>query len=69
MTCTNSTTIYAEGEINKLLGYVKHIKSVGGNYGFSARVVGKPGVLPLIDAANRSLRPLNEFLQYVVVRG
>jgi len=35
-------------DLNKLLGYVRHIKSVGRDYGFSACVVGKPDVLPLI---------------------
>ena len=40
MTSPSSTTIYSEPELNKLLGYVGHIKQVGGNYGFSACVVG-----------------------------
>jgi len=48
MTSPNSTAIYSEEELNKLLGYVRQIKSVGGNCGFSACVVGKPGVLPLV---------------------
>ena len=48
MTSPNSTAIYSEGDLNKLLGYVRHIKSVGRDYGFSACVVGKPDVLPLI---------------------
>jgi len=45
MTSSNSTTVYSEPELNKLLGYVKHIKRVGGNYGFSACVVGESSVL------------------------
>ena len=44
MTSPNSTAAYSEGELNKLLDYVKYITSVGGNYGFSACVVGKLGV-------------------------
>jgi len=48
MTSPNSTAIYPEGELNKILGYVKEIRQVGGNHGFSACVFGKPGVLPLI---------------------
>ena len=68
MTSADSTTVYSEGDLSKLLGYVRHIKSVGGNYGFSACVVGKPSVLPLIGATNRFLRSFDEFLQYVVVR-
>jgi len=45
MTSTNSTTIYSEPELKKLLGYVKYIERVGGNYGFSACVVGAPSPL------------------------
>lgn len=41
MTSSNSTAAYSEGELSKLLGYVKHVTSVGGNYGFSACVVGR----------------------------
>ena len=41
MTSSNSTAAYSEGELNKLLGYVNHLTSVGGNYGFSACIVGK----------------------------
>lgn len=48
MTSTNSTAVYSEPDLNKLLGYVGHIKQVGGNYGFSACVVGKSNVLHLI---------------------
>jgi len=48
MTSPNSTAVYSEGELNKFLGYVKHIESVGGKHGFSACVFGKLGVLPLI---------------------
>ena len=49
MTSPDSTSFYSETELNKLLGYVGHIKSVGGNYGFSACVVGKSSTLPLIE--------------------
>ena len=69
MTSSNSTAVYSEGDLSKLLGYVKNIKSVGEKYGFSACVVGKPSVLPLIGATNCFLRSLDVFLQYVVVRG
>lgn len=41
MTSPGSTVPYSEGEIGKLLGYVKHITLIGGNYGFSACVVGR----------------------------
>ena len=41
MTSRDSTAIYSEGDLSKLLGYVKNITSVGGSYGFSACVVGK----------------------------
>jgi hypothetical protein len=41
MTSPNSTAIYSEPEFNKVLGYMEHINKVGGNYGFSACVVGK----------------------------
>lgn len=41
MTSPNSTAPYSEGELQKLLGYVKHLKSVGGKYGFSACIVGR----------------------------
>ena len=68
MTSSNSTAVYSEGDLSKLLGYVRHIKSVGGNYGFSACVVGKQIVPPLIGATNHFLRPLDEFLQFVAVR-
>ena len=41
MTSPNSTAPYSEADLSKLLGYVQHLKSVGGNHGFSACVVGK----------------------------
>lgn len=41
MTSSNSTAAYSEGELKKLLSYVKHIASIGGNCGFSACVVGR----------------------------
>jgi len=41
MTSPNSTAAYSEGDLSKLLGYVRYITSVGGNYGFSACVVGR----------------------------
>ena len=44
MTSPNSTAAYSEGEINKLLGYVRYITSVGGDYGFSACVIGKSSI-------------------------
>ena len=49
MTSSNSTTIYSEPELDKLLGYVGRIKQVGGNYGFSACVVGESSVLHPIE--------------------
>ena len=53
MTSPNSTTIYSEGDLNKLLGYVRHIKTVGGNFGFSACIVGMSSVLPRTNASDR----------------
>ena len=41
MTSRDSTAVYPEVELCKLIKYVKDLKSVGGNYGFSACVVGK----------------------------
>lgn len=69
MTSFNSTVPYSEGEVKKLLGYVRHITSVGGDYGFSACVVGKSS----IAVSHRVfltilLRPLDEFHQYVAIR-
>ena len=40
MTSINSTAEYSEGDLSKLIGYVKHLTSVGGNHGFSACIVG-----------------------------
>ena len=53
MTSPNSTAVYSEAELSKLLGYVRHIKSVGGNYGFSACVLGKPSDLCLVEHSSR----------------
>ena len=44
MTSPNSTTVYSEPDLKKILGYVKHIKRVGGDFGFSACVVGDSNV-------------------------
>ena len=44
MTSPNSTAAYSEGDLSKLLGYARYIASVGGNYGFSACVVGKSSI-------------------------
>ena len=41
MTSRDSTAAYPEVELRKLIEYVKDLESVGGNYGFSACVVGK----------------------------
>ena len=41
MTSRDSTVVYPEVELRKLIEYVKDLESVGGNYGFSACVVGK----------------------------
>ena len=53
MTSSSSTTIYSEPELNKLLGYVRHIKRVGGNYGFSACVIGESSTLHPIERSSR----------------
>ena len=45
MTSPNSTAAYSEGELQKLLGYATHIQLIGGNYGFSACIVGMPNTL------------------------
>jgi len=64
MTSTNSTTIYSEPNLNKLLGYVKHIKQVGGNYGFSACVVGKSTVCYIqLSFPHGIFRSFDDFLQ------
>ena len=52
MTSADSTAVYSEPELNKLFGYVTHIKQVGGNYGFSACVVGKPTVPHLFERSS-----------------
>lgn len=41
MTSQNSTAPYSEGELTKFIGYVNRVTSIGGNYGFSACVVGR----------------------------
>jgi len=69
MTSPNSTAIYSEGDLSKLLNYVKEIRQVGGNHGFSACVVGKSGVSISSSIPHGFLRSLDVFLQYVVVRG
>jgi len=48
MTSSNSTVVYSEGDLSKFLNYVKEIRQVGRNHGFSACVVGGSGVLYLI---------------------
>lgn len=68
MTSSNSTAAYSEGELKKLLSYVKHIASIGGNCGFSACVVGQSNVPESKKLPSRTLRPLDELLQYVAVR-
>ena len=49
MTSPNSTAVYSEPDLKKLLGYVKHIRKVGGSCGFSACVVGRSSVLHPIE--------------------
>ena len=63
MTSLNSTTIYSEPELDKFLGYMKHIKRVGRNHGFSACVVGKSSVLCPSTGPDSFPRSLDEFLQ------
>ena len=53
MTSSDSTAIYSEPEVNKLLGYVGRIKQVGGMHGFSACVVGESSVLHPIERSSR----------------
>ena len=55
MTSSNSTAAYSEGELNKLRGYVKDIALVGGNYGFSACVVGKSNISYPVEIFSRDL--------------
>ena len=45
VTSPDSTTLYSEEDISKLLAYARDITTVGGNYGFSACVVGKSRIL------------------------
>lgn len=49
MTSPESTAIYSEPELNKLLGYVNQIRKVGENFGFSACVAGKSSVAHPIE--------------------
>ena len=51
MTSPNSTTVYSEPDLKKLLSYVKHIKRVGGDFGFSACVVGESSVQYSIECS------------------
>jgi len=63
MTSPNSTAVYPEPEFNKLLGYVGHVKQVGGNHGFSACVVGKPSTHIPLSNPQIFLRSLDELLR------
>ena len=56
MTSPNSTAAYAEGDLSKLLAYVRYIASIGGDYGFSACVVGKSCILHQPVSRRISLR-------------
>lgn len=62
MTSRDSTTVYSEPDLNKLLGYVRHIKQVGGKGGFSACVVGKLSSISL-EHFSWFLRSLDVLLQ------
>ena len=66
MTSPNSTAVYSELELNKLLGYVGYIKQVGGKHGFSACVVGKSSALLhrafLMAFSGRLMNFFSEFL-------
>lgn len=53
MTSPNSTAVYSEPELSKLLGYVKDTKHVGGNHGFSACVVGRPSALCPVERSSQ----------------
>ena len=53
MTSRNSTALYSEADLNKLLGYVNHLTSVGGKYGFFACVVGKSNILRTVGIFSR----------------
>jgi len=59
MTCPTSTASNSGPELNKILGYVGHVKQVGGNHGFSACVVGKPSAPNLLSAPHGFLRSLD----------
>ena len=63
MTSPNSTVLYSEPDLNKLLGYVGHIKQVGRHGGFSACVVGKSSILTTSSSPDGFPRPLDDFLQ------
>jgi hypothetical protein len=41
MTSSVSTSLYSEEGINKLLGFIKSLGSVGGNFGYAACVTGQ----------------------------
>ena len=70
MTSPNSTAIYSEGDLSRLLGYVRHINTVGGNFGFSACIVGTLNILPRTNASNHSPgRLMNFFSTFPFVRG
>jgi len=62
MTSRDSTTVYSEPDLSKFLGYVRHIKQVGGDYGFSACVVGKSNPISL-ERFSWFLRPLDVLLR------
>jgi hypothetical protein len=63
MTSSNSTVVYSEPDIRKLLDYVKDIKHVGGNCGFSACVVGESNQLIPSNISEGFLRSFDEFHQ------
>jgi hypothetical protein len=63
MTSPNSTAVYSEPELRKLLSYVKDIKHVGGNYGFSACVVGMSNHLIPSKISEGLVRSFDEFHQ------
>ena len=67
MTSPNSTAVYPEPKLRKLLSYVKDIKHVGGDYGFSACVVGKSNQPIPSNISEGLVRSLDEFHQQVTV--
>lgn len=63
MTSPNSTAAYSEGELNKLMDYVKNVTKVGGDHGFAACIIGMSSIkfsLPMV--LNMLLRSSDEFL-------